>query len=235
MARYKYLLLDADNTLFDFNRAEETAFHAAFSASGLYADDAVYTRYHEINDALWKQLERGEIDRARLVVLRFELLLQEMGVPDDGKSSEISRRYFYELGQQRFLLQGALNVCRELSDAYPLYIVTNGNTAIQESRYHGCGLEPYIKEVFISEKIGAAKPSVQYFGLVMEAIGDADPSHYLVVGDSLTSDIDGAIAARMDAVWLDHSGSGDTHGREIPYIIKDIRELPGLLAGESAR
>ncbi len=229
MARYKYLLLDADNTLLDFNRAEETAFYAAFSASGLYADAQIYARYHEINDELWRQLERGEVTRARLIVLRFEKLLAELGAEDNGKSQEISDRYFIELGRQKFLLDGALEVCRELAVRYPLYIITNGNTAIQESRFRGCGLESFIREVFISEKLGVSKPSAAYFACVKEAVGDSDSAHYLVVGDSLTSDIDGAAAAGMDAVWLDHSGNGDTRGREIPYIIKDIRELPALL------
>ena len=230
MARYKYLLLDADNTLFDFNRAEETAFYAAFSASGLYADASVYARYHEINDELWRQLERGAITRARLIVLRFEKLLSEIGVEDNGKSQEISDRYFIELGRQKFLLDGALDVCRMLAEQYPLYIITNGNTAIQESRFRGCGLEPYIQDVFISENLGVSKPSAAYFARVVESVGDSERSAYLVIGDSLTSDIDGAAAAGMDAVWLDHRGNGDTRGRDIPYIIKDIRQLPALLA-----
>lgn len=229
MARYKHLLLDADNTLFDFNRAEETAFYAAFSASGLYADAQIYARYHEINDGLWRKLERGEVTRARLIDLRYEMLLAEFGMANIEKSHEISRRYFGELGKQRFLLEGAVDVCRKLSERYPLYIVTNGDTTIQRSRFEGCGLEAYLKGVFISEHIGAAKPSPLFFSRVMESIGNTDPTHYLVVGDSLTSDIDGAAGVGIDAVWLDHTGDANTRGREIPYIIKDIRELPAIL------
>lgn len=230
MARYKYLLFDADNTLLDFNRAEETAFHAAFSASGLFADARIYARYHEINDELWRMLERGEVTRERLITLRFELLLQEMGVEDNGKSLEISQNYFRELSRQRFLMDGAAEVCSVLADAYPMYIVTNGNLAVQESRFAGCGLEPYFKDVFISEKIGAAKPSPLFFDRVKAAVVDPDSAHYLVIGDSLSSDIAGAEAAGMDAVWLDHSGKRDTRGRRIAYIIDDIRNLPALLS-----
>ena len=178
---------------------------------------------------MWRKLERGEVTRARLITLRFELLLEEMGIPDTDKSFEISRRYFEELCEQRFLMDGAEDVCRELARLYPMYIVTNGNRAVQESRFRGCGLEPYFKDVFISEKIGAAKPSPQYFALVMEAVGDPDPSHYLVIGDSLTSDIDGANAAGIDAVWLDHAGKRDTRGRDVRYIINNIRQIPALL------
>lgn len=227
MKAYKYLLLDADNTLLDFNRAEETAFYAAFSALGLFADADTYARYHEINDELWRKLERKEVTRERLKTLRFELLFAEMGV--SCSADPISSLYFELLGQQRFLLDGAADVCRMLSEKYPLYIITNGSTVSQTSRFAGCGLEPYFRSVYISEKIGAEKPSPLFFARVMQDIGDGDPSHYLVIGDSLTSDIDGAIGAGIDCVWLDHKDTHDTRGRDITYIIKDIRELPALI------
>ena len=84
MKEYKYLLFDLDNTLMDFDRAEETAFYAAFSASDLAVDDDVYRLYHEINGGLWKQLERGEMTRERLNDLRYEMLFDRLGMPDDG-------------------------------------------------------------------------------------------------------------------------------------------------------
>ncbi len=229
MKAYSYLLLDADNTLLDFNRAEETAFYAAFSALGLHADAHTYARYHEINDELWRKLERKEVTRERLKILRFELLFAEMGLEDHGRAEEIGRLYFDLLSEQRFVLDGAVEVCRVLSEKYPLYIITNGTDSAQRSRIGGSGLEPYIRKMYVSEKMGAEKPSRVFFNHVLEDIGDTDTSRYLIVGDSLTSDIDGAIGMGIDAVWLDQKGSGDTRGRDVSYIIKDIRELPALL------
>ncbi len=230
MAEYRYLLLDADNTLFDFDRAEETAFYAVFSALGLSVCPDQYKRYHEINDDLWRKLEKKEVTRERLKDLRYEILLKEMGLCDDDLAKQISRSFFFTLGQQRFLLPGAIDVCKELSESYPMYIITNGSYEPQRSRFMGSGLEPYFKEVFISEKIGVSKPAPGFFAHVMQTIGETDPAQYLIVGDSLTSDIDGALTAGIDAVWLDHAGNRDTRGRDIPYIIDDIRELPALLA-----
>ena len=229
MKAYRYLLLDADNTLLDFNRAEETAFYAAFSALGLHADASTYARYHEINDELWRKLERKEVTREKLKVLRFELLFEEMGIGRDELAEEMGARFFALLSEQRFLLDGAIDVCRTLCLKYPLYIITNGTDSAQRSRFSGCGLEPYIRKMYVSEKIGAEKPSPLFFNRVMEDIGGSDAAQYLVVGDSLTSDIDGAIGMGIDAVWLDQKQSGDTRGRDVSYIIKDIRELPALL------
>ena len=229
MRRYRYLLLDLDNTLLDFDRAEETAFFAAFSASGLVADAAVYRRYSEINDGLWKRLERGELRRERLKDLRFELLFAACGLGDAAASRVVSADYFRFLGAQSFTLPGAETVCRALSAEYELHIITNGTAVIQHSRLAGCGLLPYFSGVYISEEVGAAKPSNAYFTHVLRALGAPDGRGCCVVGDSLTSDIDGANAAGLDAVWLDRRGTGDAQGRRTVAVLRDIRELPAFL------
>lgn len=229
MREYKYILFDLDNTLMDFDRAEETAFYAAFSASDLAVDDRVYQLYHEINGGLWKQLEKGEVTRERLKDLRYEMLFERLGMPDDGKSREISDRYFEELACQRFMMEGAEDVCRLLRPHYKMYIVTNGTYEVQKGRFFGSPIEKYFDDIFVSEHVGAAKPSPIFFDYVLKTVGDADPSAYCVVGDSLTSDMDGAILAGMDAIWLDNEHTGDAKGRAVTHILQDIRELPAYL------
>ena len=230
MREYKYLLFDLDNTLMDFDRAEETAFYAAFSASDLVVDDHVYALYHEINAGLWKRLEKGELSRERLKDLRYEMLFQRLGIPDDGKSREVSDRYFTELSRQQFMMDGAEDVCRILRPRYKMYIVTNGTYEVQKGRFFGSPLEKYFDDIFVSEHIGAAKPSPVFFDHVVKTVGDEDRSAYCVIGDSLTSDIDGALAAGMDAIWLDHRGTGDAQGRAVTHILQDIRQLPAYLS-----
>ena len=229
MRGYKYLLFDLDNTLMDFDRAEETAFYAAFSASDLAVDDGVYRLYHEINGGLWKQLEKGEMTRERLKDLRYEMLFDRLGMPDDGKSREVSDRYFEELACQRFMMDGAEDVCRLLRPHYKMYIVTNGTYEVQRGRFFGSPLEKYFDGIFVSEHIGAAKPSPVFFDYVLKTVGDEDRSAYCVIGDSLTSDMDGAILAGMDSVWLDHRSTYDAKGRAVTHILQDIRDLPAYL------
>ena len=228
---YRYLLFDLDNTLFDFDRAEKTAFCAAFSAYGLVFDDGIYDAYHQINDALWKKLEQGEMERERLKSLRFEMLLDSLQIPDSDRLSErLSRAYFDLLGKQNFLFPGAVDVCRELHETYRLVIITNGSTQVQKGRYFGSPLEPYFEKIFISELIGSSKPSAAFFDHVMHALGDPPREECCVIGDSLSSDIAGAENAGIDAIWLDRSGKSDAQGRAVTHILRDIRELPAYLA-----
>lgn len=232
MAAYRTLLFDLDNTLLDFDRAEMAAFMAAFSASGISANAEMYALYHGINDALWKQLERGEVERERLKTLRYEILLEKLGIDDsDALSARISRTYFSLLGEQRFLLPGALEVCWTLHKQYRMCIITNGSYEVQMGRFYGSGLEPYFTDLFISEKIGAAKPALSFFEKVFSTLGDSDRAHYCVIGDSLSSDIAGADAAGVDAIWLDRTGCGNAQGHTVTHILQDIRQLPAYLSG----
>ena len=231
MRPYRCLLFDLDNTLMDFDMAERAAFTAACSAVGLSASETSYSLYHEINDLLWKKLERGKIARSRLLTLRFETLLNRLGFPDDSRAQSLSTAYFAELAQQRYLVPGAREVCAALASSYKLYLITNGTLQIQMSRLHGSGLEEFFSDVFVSEQVGAAKPSLHFFDAVFSRIGDSERSHYCVIGDSLSSDIAGAEAARLDAVWIDRSGRGDAHGHALMRMMKDIRELPAYFLG----
>jgi len=229
MKPYKYLLLDLDNTLFDFDRAEKAAFFAAFSASGIHADDSVYEKYHVINSALWKQLERGEVTKDQLKVLRFSRLFEACGIPSADGGYAMSCLYADLLAGQRFLLDGAKDVCQVLSTHYKLYGVTNGIGYIQRGRFFGSELEVYFSDLFISEELGAEKPSPIYFSQVIDRVGDEDLSRYCIIGDSLSSDIAGAGNVGIDAIWLDRAHTGDARGHAVSYILNDIRELPDYL------
>ena len=227
MEKYKYLLFDADNTLFDFNRCEREAFILAMDASGIEFSEDLYAEYHVINDGMWKQLEKGLIERSVLKTERFRVLLANAGIVDD-RYVETARCYEGFLGRQTFEINGAYELLQKLHGKYKIFIITNGLTAIQEMRFSLSRLTALTDGVFISEKVGYAKPDKRYFDRVISAAGDEDVSKYLVIGDSLTSDIDGAIAYGIDCCWYNRSRSSPD-GREVTYEIFDITELETVL------
>ncbi|MBQ4066661.1 MAG: YjjG family noncanonical pyrimidine nucleotidase [Clostridia bacterium] len=221
---YKYLLFDADNTILDFDLAEEKALRETLSLSPLGFTEEVHRRYHIINDLEWKKLERGETTRERLRVDRFSNLFCEFGMDGDRYGKDAADIYAERLSHQSQLIDGAAEVLQRLSQRYKCYIVTNGITEIQRSRMAGTGLERYITHSFISQEMGCAKPSPVVFEMVFEYIGDSDRSAYLVIGDSLTSDIAGAAAAGIDSVWLSDGRS------ELPtYRVGALKELYKIL------
>ena len=225
MKEYKYLLFDADNTIFDFNRSEREALSLTFSSHGIELTYEQHNAYHEINDALWKQLEKGEVTRERLKVLRFARFIEFLG-RDDLIPEEIAALYVEMLSRQSFLIDGALEFCKELSRSYPLYLITNGITTVQRRRFGSSPVKEFFTDIFISEEMGSSKPSKEYFLKVIDAIGDPDVNNYLVIGDSLSSDIKGANNIGCDSVWVAPEGSVS----DLPtYTVNSLSQIKTIL------
>ena len=234
MKKYRILLFDADNTLFDFSRAEEEAFRATAERGGLAYSDALYRRYSEINDSLWKKLERRETDLETLKLERFRLLLAEYGpAGEDGLAARAAfcrDAYIEALGEQTCLIDGAEQLCRDLAGKYRMFIVTNGISRIQRRRFEKSSLAPYFDGMFVSEELGVQKPAPAYFDAVFAALGQPEKSSVLVIGDSLTSDCDGAIAYGLDICRFDPKGEGNG-GRALTYTVRKLSEIRDLLDG----
>ena len=235
MKKYDYLLFDADNTLFDFTKAEYNAFRITAEYGSLDFSDELYSRYSEINDELWKKLERKEITLEFLKTERFRRLLTEYGYCDgtttDIKAEKLRDRYISSLAEQTCLIEGADEVCHRLKGKFRMYIITNGITKIQRSRLEKSTISDCFDGIFISEEIGYAKPSIRYFDRVIDVVGEKDRSKYLVIGDSLTSDCDGAIAYGFDICRYNPYGK-DADGRDLTYNINRLTDLYDIIGVE---
>ena len=142
--KYKWLLFDADDTLLDFKLGEKRAITATFESVGLPTDEEVIETYSRINDNLWKMLERGEVTKDRLKVLRFEQFCEHYGFDLDGAA--LADAYVENLKKQTVLLDGAEEVCRALYGKYKMYIITNGIEAVQKARFGGCAIRDYFEK-----------------------------------------------------------------------------------------
>lgn len=232
MRKYKYILFDMDNTLLDFTRAEYLSFKRTAIAAGLDYTEEQYREYTAINDMLWKALERGEVTLDYLKTERFRLVLTHFGYPDDESTREkalfMRKTYMGALGEQTCLVDEAAEVCKKLAEKYEMYIVTNGIASVQYSRFDNSEIAPYFRKMFVSEEIGYTKPHTGFFDYVLNYIGDSDKSAYLVIGDSLTSDCDGAIAYGLDICRFNPTGADDK-GRTLTYTVRKLTDLYGIL------
>ena len=232
MKKYEYLLFDADNTLFDFTKAEYMAFKETCMASNLEFSEELYIKYSEINDSLWKKIEGKEITLDFLKLERFRLLLVSEGRENSEDTILLAEKmrdlYIESLGNQSCLVSGAEECVKSLSEKYKIYIVTNGIAKTQRKRFSASVINQYFEDIFISEEIGFAKPSNCYFEYVLNKIGDNDKSKYLVIGDSLTSDCDGAINYGLDICRYNPNNLSD-NGRKLTYTIKKLSELTEIL------
>lgn len=226
--RYQVLLSDADGTLFDFKAGEKNAIAATFDHFHIPVTDANATLYHHINDAQWKMLERGETTQQKLRVDRFRLFLEQSGFTADPEA--MSAFFVAQLGQQRILLPGAEDFCRRVSQKMPIYLITNGISAVQRSRFTDCPLTPYITGLVISEEIGHSKP---HPAMIHKAMADAavtDPRKAVVFGDSITADIAAANNASVDSI-LYTNGAPAPEGHGATYVAADFEEALRIVLG----
>ena len=125
------------------------------------------------------------------------------------------------------LLPGALTALEELSEVATLAIVSNGAAAVQEHRIAASGIDRYMDGIYISEKIGAAKPSAKLFEHALRDLGITNRSRVLMVGDDLLADIKGGINAGVDTCW--YNPASHTEKYPAKYQITSLSQLKDLL------
>ncbi|MBR2281401.1 MAG: YjjG family noncanonical pyrimidine nucleotidase [Spirochaetales bacterium] len=228
MSRYEFLLLDADNTLLDFDENERVSIRNTFKHLGVPYSDETLALYHDINIMYWSMLAEGRIEKDVLLYKRFETLYERIGIKADPVATE--EFYREQLGMGCQVVKGAMETCRILKGrGYRLFVITNGVSVTQRSRLKGSGLLPYIEDVFISDDIGINKPDRGFFDYVASHIAGFDPKKALVVGDALYSDIRGGVNFGLDTCWLNIYNENNTSDLKPTYTIQTIVELQNIL------
>lgn len=221
--KYRYLLVDNDNTLMDFSLAEHRALREALIAFGLGAGDEVCAAYALENDALWKALEKGETTLALLRVERFARFLRRIG-REDISPAGLSDAYEARLATHAELMPGARALLEALHGRMRIALVTNGISRIQRGRLRACAFEPLLDAVMISEELGVSKPDPAMVNAALAAMGCEARDQAVLLGDSLTADIAAARAAGIDSIWL------ALPGQESPLPTHTVRSLAEALA-----
>ncbi len=199
---YRYLLFDLDDTLLDFKASEKAAVCKVLAKHGIDHSDETVELYSSINDALWKQLERGEIERDAIRETRFRQLAERMGITAD--TAAIADEYFKSLAEYGILFPDTIALLEELRQkGYLLAAITNGSLLPQTGRIIASGIGCYFTQgIYISEVIGYQKPRKEYFTYVLNKLGNPPEKEVLVIGDSLSGDIAGAISMGLDCCFV---------------------------------
>lgn len=221
---YELLLMDADGTLFDFEKAESHALEKLF---GKYkfneSNNVLLEKYKRINTQLWDDLEFGKITSAELKVERFKRLFTECKVDTD--FCEVSKQYVEFLSEGNFLLDGAEEICQYLSKKYTLAIITNGITEVQYARFESSPLVKYINHLIVSGEAGSQKPSPEIFEYTFNKLGFSDKKSSIIIGDSLSSDIQGGINFGIDTCWYNPGNVKNDKNLPVTMEIHDLYEI----------
>ncbi|MBQ2793470.1 MAG: YjjG family noncanonical pyrimidine nucleotidase [Clostridia bacterium] len=220
------ILFDLDDTLLNFTENELVSILDTFSRFGVPSTREAVDKYLEINRVSWRRLERGEWTREEVLVGRFRELFSQLGVAAD--PAEVQKYYAKRLSLEGSYVDGAQELLLNLRGKYRLFAVTNGNTDVQEGRISVTKIDRLLDGIFISEKIGADKPSAKFFDAVFEKIGGSR-DNCVIVGDSLSSDIQGGINAGIRTVYFNPKGKENETGITPDYEIYELSQITALL------
>ena len=226
---YEFLFLDLDDTILDFHKAERIAIGKTITEFGVEPTEEILNLYHHINKAHWEMLERGELTREQVLVNRFGVLFERLGVSVD--APKCAKAYEKNLSMGHWFLPGAEEAVEYLSKRYRLFLASNGTAVVQKGRMTSANLYRFFEKVFVSQEIGHNKPSKAYFDGCFSQIEGFDPKKAIIVGDSLTSDILGGNNAGIATCWVNPSHAPLKEGIRVDYEIEALSQLPALLEG----
>ena len=228
MKNYEFLLFDFDGTLIDYEKTESWSLREAFRVTGVpYEEVSVLPEYNRINGNLWKEFEKGGISAPELRVKRFRVLFETCGITGDAE--KIARAYMSFLSESAFLFEGTLPLLETLHRSHKIGLITNGLKEAQRKRLALTGADKYMDSVAVSDEIGIQKPDAGIFEYAMKEAGHTDKATTLVIGDSLSSDIQGGNGFGIDTCWFNPKGKSAEGGITPTYEIRSLNELPALL------
>lgn len=225
----KVILWDIDGTLLNFKHSEKYAIRKCFSVFGLgECTDEMLKRYSKINGGYWRRLEAGQLTKEEVLLGRFKEFFQSEGIVCD-KIEEFNGEYQMSLGETVCFNDEGEQTVRRLKGRVKQYAVTNGTYVAQDRKLKLSGLNKLLDDVFISDQIGIEKPNTGFFDYIWEKIGAYRKDEILIVGDSLTSDMQGGNNAGILCCWYNPDGKESPGNLKIDYIIQNLQQVEALI------
>ena len=228
MKKYELLLFDLDGTLIDFSVDQKLAFKYAYEKMGYKYTDDVLEQYKKINNIVWNKLEKGEIKTvADLFEERCKMFFEIYDINE--RTDKFNNLLDKGMQKSGTAFKEVHNILKKLSEMYKLAIITNGPKSQQYSRLKNAKISQYFSYVFVSEEIGYNKPNIKFFEYMFETLKEKDKTKMLVIGDSLTSDIQGGINAGLDTCWCNLKYKDNKTLIKPNYEINKLEELLSML------
>lgn len=227
--KYEILLFDIDNTLLNFDIAEESSLVTTLLKYGLTPNNTLIKEFKVINNYYWMEYEKGTISKEELLRRRFKDFFSK-NLVNNINEDEVNKFYLNELSNCSVLMPNALEILKLIKEKtnIKIYVVTNGVYKTQMGRLNKSPILEYIDDIFISEILGVQKPKKEFFDIVFSKINnEIGHSKVLLIGDSLTADIIGGINYGLDTCWYNpHNLPSEL---KITYRIKDLMEIWNII------
>ena len=221
------VLIDVDNTLLDFNKCAEEAMKIGFSKWNIEYSDKVFPVFLEVNDSLWSKIETGEIDKPELYRLRWKTIFERLDIDADGPLFEQDFRNIFSESKEP--VDGAYDILDYLSEKYTVSVASNASYWQQIKRLTNSDMLKYFSNIFNSEQIGYPKPEKKFFDACFEKFGNIPKDEVIIIGDSLSADINGGAAYGIKTLWFNYDKIPVPKDSKADFIVKSLDEIKNIL------
>ena len=221
--QYKWILFDADDTLFHFDAYQ--GLRRMFAGFGVDFGEQDFAHYQTLNQPLWVAYQDGDITAEQLQHRRFAGWAERLAV----SPRELNSAFLTAMADICAPLPGARELIDALTGQAQLGIITNGFTELQQVRLERTGFRDAFSPLVISEQVGLAKPDPGIFEHALELMGQPPREQVLMVGDNPHSDILGGLNAGLHTCWLNPAGKPVPEGISPHYQVSSLHELHRLL------
>mgnify|MGYP002564130142 CR=1 FL=1 len=226
------IFIDIDNTLLDFDAYIRQTMAEGFAHFGLRPYEPYMEEvFHRENGKLWHQIEAGTLTFRELEQIRWNNVFRALQIDFDGPVFE---KYFRAaLYDSAIPVDGAMELLRALHGSYTLAVASNGPYEQQLHRLALAGMKDCFAYFFISQRIGASKPSPVFFDAAFREVNEGrgtpiTPADAAIIGDSLTSDMAGGRGYGLKTVYYRRPGAAPADG-SVDVTVEDLRDIPALL------
>lgn len=229
--KYKHLFFDLDHTLWDFDTnsrltLEEIFFGFGLEQKGVNNFDLFHKNYLVHNDALWARYRNGIIKVDELRWKRMWLTLLDFKIGDEDLARSMGERFLALLPSRKTLFPYTIEILQFLTDKnYKLHLITNGFESTQHNKLKNSGIEGFFIEVITSESSNSLKPNKEIFEYAFKRT-NSQCHECIMIGDSLEADIQGAINAGIDQVYVNHLNIEASI--QPTYTVYSLKELENI-------
>ncbi|MFH5811461.1 YjjG family noncanonical pyrimidine nucleotidase [Companilactobacillus sp. FL22-1] len=224
--KYSVILFDLDQTLFDTDlNAEKSLKKLELPFSFTFTDDRIL-HWHHLQQKMWGDLEKGKLSRQQLNDTRFQAYFDYFDQKVD--SVGLEQQYEEIFYTQHELMPHAKMLLETLQADYQLEVISNGTILKQKQMLHNSATEHYFDKMFLAENIGYSKPNAKFFDAVVDELKPYQRKDMLVIGDSLSADIQGANNASIDSVWFNRYQVANEKVSPT-YEVSDLKDIIKIL------
>ena len=221
----KAVLIDIDDTIFDFEKCSKNSFLKNLEKFNLKFKEEDFSYFNKVNDILWTKQKLGEINIKEVFIKRDYLMVKYFNLDiEKGLFNDLFVKFLYD---EIEMVDGIEDLLLYLSDKYKIFTASNGIFKMQENSLKKSNLDKYFDNVFVSDKIGFEKPDKKFFQKIMDLTKFSNDD-FIMIGDSIKSDIIGAKNSKIKSIYFNKEEK-KISDKNFTYQVKNLSEIKKIL------